>query len=209
MIIMQTHSAIARRDYLQSHNLARVIFEHELEESVCMQYHPKGIKGGVMPELDSHFIKEGVVDGVKERVAPWHACGPASGWERYGEAMRKFGHLWLLGVKLQLGEKDRDVEGAARQWESLFGVKRVGRREVGFTNARMLFLEGKEGESEGLKEIVVGIEGRKKLQGVLRRARGEGFEVNEEAEGNGGTFAMLGVRWRFVLLEEGPIKSQL
>jgi hypothetical protein len=208
MIIMQTHSAIARREYLQSHKLARVIFEHELEGSVCIQYHPKGIKGGVIPELDSHFMKEGVVDGVKERIAPWHALGPSSGWDRYGAAMRRSGHLWLLGVKLQLSEEDRDVEGAARQWESLFGVKKVGKGEVGFTNARMEFLEGKEGEGDGLKEVIVGVGGREELEGILRRARAEGLQVMNE-RGGGGTFTMLGVKWRIVLLEDGTIKSQL
>jgi hypothetical protein len=45
MIIMQTEDAIARRNYLQSNKLAKVIFTHEGEESVCIQYHPKGIKG--------------------------------------------------------------------------------------------------------------------------------------------------------------------
>jgi hypothetical protein len=42
---MQTLSATPRREYLEANNLAKVIFVHELEESVCIQYHPKGIKG--------------------------------------------------------------------------------------------------------------------------------------------------------------------
>lgn len=45
MIIMQTEDAIARRDYLESNKLAKVIFTHQGEDSVCIQYHPKGIKG--------------------------------------------------------------------------------------------------------------------------------------------------------------------
>ena len=45
MIIMQTLSATPWREYLEANNLAKVIFVHELEESVCIQYHPKGIKG--------------------------------------------------------------------------------------------------------------------------------------------------------------------
>jgi hypothetical protein len=45
MIIMQTLSATPRREYLEANNLAKVIFVHKLEESVCIQYHPKGIKG--------------------------------------------------------------------------------------------------------------------------------------------------------------------
>ena len=46
MIIMQTLNASSRRQYLESNGLAEVIFSHESEESVCIQYHPKGIKGG-------------------------------------------------------------------------------------------------------------------------------------------------------------------
>ena len=45
MIIMQTEDASARRDYLQSNKLAQVILNHESEDSVCVQYHPKGITG--------------------------------------------------------------------------------------------------------------------------------------------------------------------
>ena len=210
MIIMQTSSAIQRREYLQSNNLAKVIFEHKLEDSVCIQYHPKGIKGGVIPELDSHFPREsgGVPDGMKDRIAPWHACGPSSGFEKYREVMRKHSHLHLFAASLQLAPGDHDVEGAARQWEGLFGVKRVGTEEVGFTNARMLFLEGDGGEKEGLKEIVVGVEGEEQLSGILKRAGIEGLQVLEE-RGRAGTLWMLGVRWRFVLLDEGRIKSQL
>jgi hypothetical protein len=42
---MQTLDAPARRKYIESKKLAKVIFSHELEESICIQYHPKGIKG--------------------------------------------------------------------------------------------------------------------------------------------------------------------
>ena len=198
MIIMQSASAVARRDYLSSSNLAKVIFTHELEDSVCIQYHPKGIKGGVIPELDSHFARDGVPDGVRERWAPWHACGPGSRWAAYGEVMRRHGHLYLLGASLQLAPGDVDVEGGAKQWETLFGVKRVGTGEVGFTNSRMDFLKGQEGEDGGLKEIVVGVEGKEKLLGILKRARREGLEVDEG--GTGGQFSMLGARWRMVSL---------
>jgi hypothetical protein len=194
---------------LKSNNLAKVIFEHELEHSVCIQYHPKGIKGGVMPELDSHTLSESVPDGVKERVAPWHACGPPSGWERYGEVMRMYEHLWLVGVKVQLAEGESDVEEAARQWENLFGVRKVGRGEVGFTNAKMVFLEGIEGEEEGIKEIVIGVEGQGRLEGILRRARSEGLEVIPEVGGGAGTFKMLGVGWKVVLKDGNPVRSQL
>lgn len=45
MIIMQTLDAMARRRYIESNKLAKVIFAHELEDSVCIQYHPRGIFG--------------------------------------------------------------------------------------------------------------------------------------------------------------------
>jgi len=43
MIIMQITAAKARREYLEDNNL--VIFSHQTEESICVQYHPKTIRG--------------------------------------------------------------------------------------------------------------------------------------------------------------------
>ena len=45
MIIMQTLDAVGRRDYIQKKGLGKVIFTHETGDSVCVQYHPKGIRG--------------------------------------------------------------------------------------------------------------------------------------------------------------------
>lgn len=45
MIIMQTEGARKRREQIRAQHLAKVIFTHELSDSVCIQYHPKGIKG--------------------------------------------------------------------------------------------------------------------------------------------------------------------
>jgi hypothetical protein len=45
MIIMQTEDAKKRREYIKSKELAKVIFEHEHDDAMCVQYHPKGIKG--------------------------------------------------------------------------------------------------------------------------------------------------------------------
>jgi len=47
MIIMQTEDAKKRREYIEAKKLAKVIFEHEYTDSVCIQYHPKGIKGAL------------------------------------------------------------------------------------------------------------------------------------------------------------------
>jgi hypothetical protein len=207
MVIMQTASAIARRDYLQSKNMAKVIFEHKTEESVCIQYHPKGIKGGVIPELDSHFPKQGEEDGMKEKIAPWHACGPLSGFARYGKSMRRHSHLRFHTVVLQLAPGDQDTEGAARQWESLFGVKKVEAKHLAFTNATLKFSSANEGEKEGLKEIVIGVLGKENLDGILRRASAEGLGVRKEDYG--GSFEMLGVMWHFVLERENFLQSRL
>jgi hypothetical protein len=45
MLIMQTADAAARRSYLEEKGLAKVIFSHEGDDFVCVQYHPKGMKG--------------------------------------------------------------------------------------------------------------------------------------------------------------------
>jgi hypothetical protein len=45
MIIMQTVDALIRKSYIESNGLVKVIFRHELKDSVCVQYHPKGFKG--------------------------------------------------------------------------------------------------------------------------------------------------------------------
>lgn len=45
MIIMQTLDAVARRSYIESKGLSKVIYAHEHDDAVCIQYHPKGIKG--------------------------------------------------------------------------------------------------------------------------------------------------------------------
>lgn len=45
MVIMQTRDAVARRLSIESKRLAKVIYSHEHDDAVCIQYHPKGIKG--------------------------------------------------------------------------------------------------------------------------------------------------------------------
>jgi hypothetical protein len=45
MIIMHTEDAKKRRDHIEEKELAKVIFTHEHDDVVCVQYHPKGIKG--------------------------------------------------------------------------------------------------------------------------------------------------------------------
>ena len=45
MIIMQTLDAKARRQHVESNKLAKVIWTHEHDDTVAVQYHPKGIPG--------------------------------------------------------------------------------------------------------------------------------------------------------------------
>jgi hypothetical protein len=45
MIIMQTEDAKKRREYIEEKELAKVIFKHDYNDVVCVQYHPRGIKG--------------------------------------------------------------------------------------------------------------------------------------------------------------------
>lgn len=45
MIIMQTLDAAKQRLSVESRELAKVIFGYEHDDVVCVQYHPKGIKG--------------------------------------------------------------------------------------------------------------------------------------------------------------------
>ncbi|TVY89133.1 hypothetical protein LAWI1_G003566 [Lachnellula willkommii] len=203
MVIMQTEDAAARRDYVQSNKLAKVIFNHESEDFVCIQYHPKGIKGGIIPELDSHSCSPTNPTPLQTRFSPWHACGPPTTYPRYAAGMKRHSALHLLSATCRLAPGDADVEGAARQWEDVFGVVR-GRRtgESGFVNARLGFVAGVLGESGGLVEVGVGVDGDVALSGILERAERMGVL------GRDGAVEMLGVRWKFVLLGE-DVKSRL
>jgi hypothetical protein len=99
---------------------------------------------------------------------------------------------------------DEDTEGAERQLEDIFGVKRGKRKgENEFVNAKLEFVPGKLGKSEGLVEICIGVEGKVTLSNILGRANRMGVL------GNDGTVEMLGVRWKFVLFDGGREKSRL
>ena len=57
MIIMQNADAIVQRRLLEEQGLAKVVFSHQYEDSVCVQYHPKGIKGSsTFPISDIFFF---------------------------------------------------------------------------------------------------------------------------------------------------------
>ncbi|KAG4433591.1 hypothetical protein IFR05_010918 [Cadophora sp. M221] len=198
MIIMQTHhpSALIRLENIKTHQFAQSIFTHSTPESDMVQYHPKGIPGGVNPELDSHRPHPDHPDPLGERFSPWHAAGPEEKYDVYAEGMRRHAHLWLVDVTLRLAAGDGDVEGAAREWEDVFGVERgKGIGELLFTNAKMVFLKGEDGAREGLVEVGIAVEGRERRDGILKRARDEGLMVD------GDVVDMLGVRWNIKVLD--------
>jgi hypothetical protein len=191
MIIMQNLNASTRRKHIESLG-HKTIWGYEHDDVACVQYHPKGIKGGMMPELDSHTKTEGNKEPLKDRFSPWHACGP--NFDKYLGSMKKHSDLHLIGALLRLAPGDVDTEGAARQWRDIFGVD-MSRDLLAFTNARMGFIRGVEGEKEGLESVTIGVEGRERFDGILRRASEEGLCGD-------GWINMCGVKWYFVLLKE-------
>ncbi|KAG9187151.1 hypothetical protein G6011_05022 [Alternaria panax] len=199
MIIMQTEDAKKRREHIEAKSLARVIFEHDLEDSVCIQYHPKGIRGGMMPELDSHVPGPRNPTPVHSRFSPWHACGSDIG--HYTAGMKRTQHLTLEGCVLRLKPGDLGHEAAAREWEGIFGVTR-SRDLLAFTNARLSFIPGRKGQSEGLVSITIGVKGKSAYDAILERARDAGVYDN-------GGIDMCGVRWHLALTDHGASQGKL
>ena len=155
--------------------------------------------GGVIPELDSHHPTTENPHPLTTRFSPWHACGPDVA--AYSARMKRACDLQLLSATCQLAPGDQDTEGAARQWEKLFGVRRKGAASE-FVNMQLRFIAGEEGKSEGLVGIVVGVEGKERLHGIFERTRREGLAVDEE-----GWVEMLGVKWAFVALSKPGVSK--
>ncbi|KAI4669672.1 uncharacterized protein J4E88_009954 [Alternaria novae-zelandiae] len=216
MIIMQTEDAKKRREYIEAKGLSRVIFEHSYADSVCIQYHPRGIKGmldtyqlqgytangvtgGMMPELDSHVPGPKNPTPVQSRFSPWHACGLDI--DRYRAGMERTEHLTLEGCVLRLQPGDLGHEAAAREWEAIFGVVR-SRDLLAFTNARLGFIPGRQGHPEGLVSITIGVKGQDKYDAILERARQAGVCGNDGID-------MCGVKWYLALTGHSPTKGKL
>jgi len=197
MIIMQTSDATARRKHIEENNLGKIIFTHEVEggESVCVQYHPKGVPGGVIPELDSHCVTPSNPDPLGSSVSPWHACGPTATQGNYLPIMRRNRDLHLIGATLRLRSEETNTQNAAQRWEKVFGVKSSG-SGIQFTNATMNFISGEHGQADGIVDITIGVEGRRRLEEILWRAKVEGI-----AASSSGGFEMFGVNWKFVLAD--------
>ncbi|KAF1829409.1 hypothetical protein BDW02DRAFT_574005 [Decorospora gaudefroyi] len=194
MVIMQTEDAKRRRKYIEAERLASVIFEHEQGDAVCIQYHPKGIKGGMMPELDSHTPGPNNPTPVRTRFSPWHACGPHS--DGYTPAMERTQHLTLERCVLRLQPGDPAPEDAAGQWEAIFGVAAT-RDWLAFTNTRMRFIAGSEGLPAGLVSITIGVQGKDEYEAMVQRARDAG--VWRDRDGCG-CLDMCGIEWYLALL---------
>lgn len=152
-----------------------------------------------MPELDSHAPEPNNPTPLKSRFSPWHACG--SDHKVYYPGMKRSEHLSLEGCVLRLQPGDSDHESASRQWEEMFGVAR-SRDLLAFTNARLGFVPGREGQPEGLVSITVGVKGQDRLDAILKRARDAGVYAD-------GQLAMCGVRWNVVLTGHGDVKGKL
>jgi hypothetical protein len=196
MIIMQTEDAKMRRDHIEANSLSKVIWGYEHDDVLCAQYHPNGLQGGVIAELDSHTPTKSNPTPLKDRFSPWHACGPD--YAKYSEGMKRTSHLTLEGCVLRLAPGNLGHEAAARQWEEVFGVGR-SRDLLAFTNARLGFIRGQEGKFEGLVSVTVGVNGTKELQGILDRASTAGL-CGE------GWINMCGIKWYFVLTGHGQAK---
>jgi hypothetical protein len=199
MMIMQTSDAASRRTYLETNNLLKVIFSHESKDSICIQYHPKGIPGGMMPELDSHRATHDNPEPIMTRFSPWHACG--KNFTKYAAGMRRHGDLQFVGAvcKLKAGE---DIEDAAGKWEELFGVEKSKLGVKGALAFANMWLRFVESESEGLESITIAVRGKERLDGILKRASNEGLCGD-------GWINMVGVKWFFELAATDKGTSKL
>ncbi|KGM91882.1 uncharacterized protein PADG_12023 [Paracoccidioides brasiliensis Pb18] len=176
---MQTEDARQQRAHVESGDLGKVIYMHEHEDS----------KGGVIPELDSHEATPANPTPVTSRFSPWHACG--KDYSSYSKGMNNMADLYLAGVTCRLAPGDEDIDSTLDQWKATFGI--AGSRDyVQFTNVSMRFLPGMEGQSAGLMDITIAVQGEERLKETFDRAR----ELNVLS--GDGWVDMLGVRWRFV-----------
>jgi hypothetical protein len=199
MIIMQTEDAALRRDYILKNKLGRTITDSRSETYQLVQYHPKGIKGGVMPELDSYDPTVAFPNPVVTEFSPWLALGPRERAPLYLAAMRHSSHLRLVGVVLRLDQDDADTLGAAKQWEETFGVVRRGEL-LCYTNSRIGFVAGIKGMSEGIHSITLAVEGKERMDRMLWAAKEEGLCGD-------GWVDIVGVRWYFIEAREAAEKG--
>jgi hypothetical protein len=145
----------------------------------------------MMPELDSHTPTIYNPEPLAAEFSPWHACGPD--YVAYSAGMRRCAHLQLRSAVCRLAPGDSDIEGAARQWEEIFGVPRAG-DALAFTNARLGFEPGRHGLPEGLVSITIGVKSEDNVRDILSRAQKLGLSHDNR----GAWVDMLGLRWYFI-----------
>ena len=145
-----------------------------------------------MPELDSHTPSPANPTPLESQFSPWHACG--TDYNAYSAGMKRCSHLKLLSATLRLAPGQTEVQSATRQWQDYFGIQAKG-DELLFTNARIRFVPGEEGQIEGLESITIEVSGKERFERMLELVNREGLC------GNGWT-NLLGVKWYFVLKEE-------
>jgi hypothetical protein len=210
MVIMQNEDADATRKQIEAAGKSKVIFSHPFshcypswngnkDEGHCIQYHPKGIKGGMMPELDSHTPCEKNPRPLQDRFSPWHPCG--ADYDQYVRDMQATSHLHLTGCLLQLSATDGNIIGAAKQWSDTFGIP-VNDGHLTFTNAKIDFAPGRRNQSEGLLYITIAVKSRDLMHAILDRARAAGKPIQTP----GDLFEMVGVLWNLVVEGNHPTK---
>ena len=174
-----------------------------------VQYHPRGLKGGMMPELDSYVPCKANPTPLETRFSPWGPCGedPAI----YLEGMKKTKDLWLTRVMLRLAPGDADVGGAVRQWSDTFGIPTARRtdgeegEELAYSNCRMGFVPGQQGQPDGVSSVTIGVEGKERLQGIMDRAKAAAVWKERWME-------VANVRWYLTLMGEAetePSKAHM
>jgi hypothetical protein len=121
--------------------------------------------------------------------------------DSYISGMQRAQHLALEGCVLRLRPGDVAHEDAARQWEETFGVAR-SRDLLAFTNAKIGFTSGREGQHGGLVSITIGVQGRDKYDAICKRASDAGIHRD-------GCILMCGIKWYLILLGQGKSKGKL
>jgi hypothetical protein len=160
--------------------------------------------GGVLSELDSHTPSPTNPEPIARGFSPWHACGSSFNYGTYSSAMRRNGDLHLLGATLRLLPGETDTQNAAGRWETIFDVKR-NEESIEFTNSKIRFIKGEDGQADGIVTITIGVEGKSRLEEIFWRAKLERATSTQPA-----CLAMLGVTWRFILVgKQGLEKSNL
>ncbi|KAL2365419.1 hypothetical protein RJZ56_001663 [Blastomyces dermatitidis] len=105
--------------------------------------------------------------------------------------MKRTADLHLADVTCRLAPGDEDTDAALKQWEETFGIP-GDPGHLQFTNARMRFLPGMEGKSEGFTDVSIAVRGEERHKGIFDRAREVGLPSGD------GWVEMLGCRWHFV-----------